>query len=67
MIGKGHSVQSAQTEMKMVAEGYNAGRSIHELNKEIRADMPIAENIYQVLWKKLSPRIAFKYIEDTLV
>lgn len=67
MIGKGHSVQSAQTEMKMVAEGYNAGRSIHELNKEIRADMPIAENIYQVLWKKLSPRIAFKYIEDSLV
>lgn len=67
MIGKGHSVQSAQTEMNMVAEGYNAGRSIHELNKEIGADMPIAENIYQVLWKKLSPRIAFKYIEDSLV
>lgn len=67
MIGKGHSVQSAQTEMNMVAEGYNAGRCIHELNKEIKADMPIAENIYQVLWKKLSPRAAFKQIEDSLV
>ncbi|HRP31034.1 MAG TPA: NAD(P)-binding domain-containing protein [Agriterribacter sp.] len=67
MIGKGHSVQSAQTEMNMVAEGYNAARSIYELNKEINADIPIAENIYQVLWKKLSPRIAFKNIEDGLV
>ncbi len=67
LIGKGYSVASAQTDMNMVAEGYNAARSIHELNKEIGADMPIAENIYQVLWKKLSPRIAFKYIEDSLV
>ena len=67
LIGKGYSVAAAQTDMKMVAEGYNAARSIHELNKEIGADMPIAENIYQVLWKKLSPRIAFRYIEDSLV
>ncbi|HTN08582.1 NAD(P)H-dependent glycerol-3-phosphate dehydrogenase [Agriterribacter sp.] len=67
LIGKGHSVVSAQTDMKMVAEGYNAARSIHELNKEIGASMPIAENIYQVLWKKRSPRVAFKYIEDSLV
>ena len=67
LIGKGHSVASAQTDMKMVAEGYNASRSIHELNKDIRADMPVAENIYQVLWKKISPRIAFRYIEDSLV
>lgn len=67
MIGKGHSVQSAQTEINMVAEGYNGGRSIHELNKDINADMPIAENIYKVMWKKLSPRVAFKNIEDCLV
>ena len=67
LIGKGYSVSAAQTDMKMVAEGYNASRSIHNLNMEIGADMPIAENIYQVLWKKLSPRIAYKYIEDSLV
>jgi len=29
--------------------------------------MPVAENIYRVLWKKLSPRTAFKNIEDSLV
>ncbi|HEX5023880.1 MAG TPA: NAD(P)H-dependent glycerol-3-phosphate dehydrogenase [Agriterribacter sp.] len=67
MLGKGNSVQSAQLDMKMVAEGYNASRSIYELNKEIMADMPVAENIYRVLWKKLSPRAAFKNIEDSLV
>ncbi|HRQ49556.1 MAG TPA: NAD(P)-binding domain-containing protein, partial [Agriterribacter sp.] len=31
LVGKGYSVVSAQTDMKMVAEGYNAARSIHEL------------------------------------
>lgn len=67
LIGKGYSVNAAQTDMKMVAEGYNAARSMHTLNTEIGADMPIAENIYQVLWKKLSPRIAYKYIENSLV
>ncbi len=67
LIGKGYSVNAAQTDMKMVAEGYNAARSMHTLNTEIGADMPIAENIYQVLWKKLPPRIAYKYIENSLV
>lgn len=67
LIGKGYSVSAAQTDMKMVAEGYNASRSIQNLNSEIGADMPIAENIYQVLWKKLSPRIAYTYIENSLV
>lgn len=67
MIGKGHSVHSAETEMKMVAEGYNASRSIYELNKKVGAVMPIAENIYQVLWKKLPAEKAFKNIEGHLV
>ncbi|MBC7902847.1 MAG: NAD(P)-binding domain-containing protein [Gemmatimonadaceae bacterium] len=67
MIGKGYSVRTAQLEMNMVAEGYNASRSIFEINKEIRADMPIAETIYQILWEKLPPAKGFKSIEETLI
>ncbi len=44
MIGKGYSVKSAQLELNMVAEGYNASKCIYLKNKEIKAEMPIAEH-----------------------
>ncbi|MFT3703898.1 MAG: NAD(P)-binding domain-containing protein [Agriterribacter sp.] len=67
MIGKGHSVQSAQLEMKMVAEGYNASKSIYNINKEISAEMPIATTVYQILWENLPVAKGLKNIEECLV
>ncbi len=67
MIGKGYSVKSAQLEMNMVAEGYNASKCIHIINKNILAEMPIADTIYKILWEHLSPMEGFKAIEETLV
>jgi glycerol-3-phosphate dehydrogenase (NAD(P)+) len=67
MIGKGYSVMSAQLEMNMVAEGYNASRCIHMVNQEVKAEIPIAEAIYQVLWKQLPPPKGFDLIEETLI
>ena len=67
MIGKGYSVEATRLEMQMVAEGYPASKSIHELNKEILAPMPIANAIYKILWENLEPSIAFSDIESVLV
>jgi glycerol-3-phosphate dehydrogenase (NAD(P)+) len=67
MIGKGLSVRAAQLEMKMVAEGYNASKAMYEINKEINADMPVANAVYQVLWEKVNPSSAFKALEETLI
>ena len=67
MIGKGYSVKSAQIEMSMVAEGYNASKSIHIINQTIKAAMPIAETVYQVLWNGLDVKEAFDKIEPMLV
>lgn len=67
MIGKGYSVQSAQLEMNMVAEGHNAARCIYNINKEVNASIPIAETIYQILWENVKPSEGFKRIEKTLV
>jgi len=67
MIGKGYSVQTAQLEMNMVAEGYNAARCIYVINKEIEAPIPIAGAVYEILWENVKPAEAFKRIELVLV
>jgi glycerol-3-phosphate dehydrogenase (NAD(P)+) len=67
MIGKGYSVKAAQIEMSMVAEGYNASKCMHIINQTIKADMPIAEAVYQILWQGLAPQQGFNKIEETLV
>jgi glycerol-3-phosphate dehydrogenase (NAD(P)+) len=67
MIGKGYSVKAAQIEMSMVAEGYNASRCMYLLNQQIKADMPIAETVYNILWQHLPAREGFKQIEKMLI
>ena len=67
MIGKGYSVKAAQLEMNMVAEGYNAAKCIHNINKEIEASIPVAETVYKILWENVKPAEGFKRIEQVLV
>lgn len=67
MIGKGYSVRSAQLELNMVAEGYNAAKCIHLLNNRMGAEMPIASTIYEILWENVNPRVGFRQIESVLV
>jgi glycerol-3-phosphate dehydrogenase (NAD(P)+) len=67
MIGKGYSVQSAQLEMNMVAEGYNASRSIMDINRILGADIPIVATIYAMLWEQLPVEEGMRRIEALLV
>jgi len=67
MVGKGYSVKAAQLEMNMVAEGYNAAKCIHNINVSVHEPMPLAGNIYQVLWHHVNPAEAFKRIEEVMV
>ncbi len=67
MIGKGYSVRSAQLELNMVAEGYNAARCIYVINKEVMAPIPIAGTVYNILWENVKPSDGFKRIEQVLV
>ena len=57
MIGNGYSVRTAQLEMKMIAEGYYAARSIHEMNLKHHIDIPIAETVYRILYENAPPKI----------
>jgi glycerol-3-phosphate dehydrogenase (NAD(P)+) len=67
MIGKGYSVKSAELELNMVAEGYNACRCLYLINRELHADIPIATTIYRILWENLAPAEGFRQIEETLI
>ena len=67
MIGKGYSVKAAQLELNMVAEGYNAAKCIYNINQKIKAEMPIAETIYKILWKGLQPVKGFEMIEEVMI
>ncbi len=67
MLGKGYSVKAAQLELNMVAEGYNAAKCIFKENKKVKADMPIAETIFNILWNHHSAAEGFKHIESKLV
>lgn len=67
MIGKGYSVKAAQLEMSMVAEGFNASKCIHTINRKISADMPIADTVYQILWENLPVAEGFNRLESALV
>jgi glycerol-3-phosphate dehydrogenase (NAD(P)+) len=67
MIGKGYSVKAAQLELNMVAEGYNASKCIHIKNEVVKANIPMVETIYEILWKGLSAQEGFKKIEGLLI
>ena len=65
-IGKGYSVRAAQLDMNMIAEGYYAVKSIHEINKEHGVLMPITDAVYHIVYEKTSPRSEFKQLSDQL-
>ena len=66
MIGQGYSVKSAQMEMNMVAEGYYAVKSIYEVNKRYKVNMPITKAVYHVLYERISPHVEFQILKDVL-
>jgi len=67
MIGKGYSVQAAKLELNMVAEGYNGSNCIYRINRQMKADMPIAETIYRILWEHVGVKTGFRGIESLLL
>jgi glycerol-3-phosphate dehydrogenase (NAD(P)+) len=67
MIGKGYSVNAAKLEMNMVAEGYNGSHCLYLINQQLKADIPIADTVYRILWQNVNVREGFKRLEGLMV
>ena len=68
MIGKGYTVKSAQMEMNMVAEGYYATKSAHEIKSkfEKKVKTPIINAVYKVLYEGKNAKSVFLELTDKL-
>ncbi|MEL7585519.1 MAG: NAD(P)H-dependent glycerol-3-phosphate dehydrogenase [Prolixibacteraceae bacterium] len=66
MVGKGYSTRSAQLEMHMVAEGYYATKSIHEINQVYKVNLPICETVYRILYENASPAEEIRLLTEKL-
>jgi glycerol-3-phosphate dehydrogenase (NAD(P)+) len=54
-IGKGMKLQDILSEMHMVAEGIKTAKSVYNLSKKKKVDMPISHTVYSALYEDVSP------------
>ena len=66
LIGHGHTVKSALNEMTMIAEGYYATACIKKINEKHEIYMPIADMVYDILYRRLSARKRMKELTALL-
>jgi len=57
-IGKGKKLKEILKETDMVVEGVATSKSAHDLSKRYDVEMPIATEIYKVLYENKDPKIA---------
>lgn len=63
-LGQGRRIQDILSEMRMVAEGVKTARSVHFLAERVQVDMPICEQVYQVLYEDKDPQKAVRELMD---
>ncbi len=59
-IGKGMTLQEIMKGMTMVAEGVRTSISAHQLAKKMGVDMPIINQVYEILYEEKDPMDAVK-------
>ena len=57
-IGRGKKISDILAEMRMVAEGVKTARSVYNLSRKLRVDMPIFHEAYRILYEDFSPKEA---------
>ncbi|MFI3319662.1 MAG: NAD(P)H-dependent glycerol-3-phosphate dehydrogenase [Rikenellaceae bacterium] len=67
LMGKGFSTKSALNEMTMVAEGYFAADCMRHVSIKYSVAMPVADMVYNVLYKGSSARRSMQELTKKLI
>ena len=59
-LGGGQTLQEILSEMRMVAEGVKTTMAAVRLSRSLSVELPIAEQIYAVLYEERDPRLALQ-------
>jgi len=59
-LGKGADIEQAQTDIGQVVEGYRNTKEVYLLAQRLNVEMPITDQIYQVLYQGKDPMCASK-------
>ena len=65
-LGRGLSLEATLSQTANVAEGVPTARSLHEWAAQRGVEMPIAEEVYRILFERKSPRQAVTALMDRL-
>lgn len=57
-LGQGAEVEQAMTDIGQVVEGYRNTKEVHMLSSRLGVEMPIVEQVYQVLYQGKSAKLA---------
>jgi len=59
-LGKGKTLKEIISGMKMIAEGITTTLSVHQLAQREKVEMPICEQVFEVLYRGKDPKEAFR-------
>ena len=65
-LGRGKTLKEILEGMRMVAEGVRTAKALWELAQKQRVDMPISEEVYQILYQGKNPREAVQGLMSRL-
>ncbi len=57
-LGQGMKIEEILEEMQMVAEGVKTSKSVYDLSRQLDVEMPISEQVYEVIYEGKDPREA---------
>ncbi len=66
-LGKGKSTKQILSSMQMVAEGVETVKAAYQLSKKYKVDMPISEEIYNIVYKNKKPAKALNHLMNRTV
>jgi len=61
-LGQGMKLDTILSETRTVAEGVKTTKSVYNLSRKIGVEMPIAEQIYRILYEDLDPKEALRIL-----